>query len=76
VPVTEVFFLVGTFGLVLTLFLLFVRFFPMIAISEVKGVMPQANPHWEGYTQHHGGNGAAAPAVPAAAPAAATAGGH
>jgi len=52
VPVTEVLFLLGTFGLFFTLFLLFIRFFPVIAISEVKSVMPQANPHWEGY--HHG----------------------
>jgi hypothetical protein len=29
----------GTFGLFLTLFLLFVRFLPMIAVSEVKGMM-------------------------------------
>ena len=36
---------VGTFGLFLTLFLLFIRFLPMIAIAEVKGVMPQADPH-------------------------------
>ena len=36
---------IGTFGLFLTLFLLFIRFLPMIAISEVKGVMPQADPH-------------------------------
>src|SRR5215212_4172818 len=36
---------VGTFGLFLTLFLLFMRFLPMIAISEVKGVTPQADPH-------------------------------
>jgi molybdopterin-containing oxidoreductase family membrane subunit len=28
----------GTFGLFFTLFLLFARFLPMIAISEVKGV--------------------------------------
>ena len=49
VPVTEPFFLLGTFGLFFFLFLLFVRFFPVIAMSEVKGVMPQANPHWEGY---------------------------
>jgi len=35
----------GTFGVFLTLFLLFVRFFPMVAISEVKGIMPAANPH-------------------------------
>ncbi len=37
---------IGSFGLFLTLFLLFLRFFPMIAISEVKGVLPQANPHF------------------------------
>ena len=49
VPVTEVLFLLGTFGLFLTLFLLFIRFFPVIAISEVKAVLPQANPHWPGY---------------------------
>jgi len=36
---------VGTFGLFMTLFLLFMRFLPMIAISEVKGVTPQADPH-------------------------------
>ncbi len=43
---------VGTFGLFFTLFLLFLRFLPAVAIAEVKGVMPQANPHWEGYHQH------------------------
>jgi molybdopterin-containing oxidoreductase family membrane subunit len=36
---------IGTFGLFLTLFLLFMRFLPAIAISEVKGVVPQADPH-------------------------------
>jgi Ni/Fe-hydrogenase subunit HybB-like protein len=36
---------IGTFGLFLTLFLLFMRFLPMIAISEVKGVTPHADPH-------------------------------
>ncbi|MCX6895580.1 MAG: polysulfide reductase NrfD [Verrucomicrobia bacterium] len=35
----------GTFGLFFTLFLLFMRFLPMIAVSEVKGVTPQADPH-------------------------------
>ncbi len=34
----------GTFGLFFTLFLLFLRFLPMVAISEIKGVMPQADP--------------------------------
>jgi len=36
---------IGTFGLFFTCFLLFVRFVPMIAISEVKGVTPQSDPH-------------------------------
>ena len=36
---------VGSFGLFCTLFLLFMRFLPMIAIAEVKGVTPQADPH-------------------------------
>ncbi|MBN2412521.1 polysulfide reductase NrfD [candidate division KSB1 bacterium] len=36
---------IGSFGLFLTLFLLFVRFLPIIAMSEVKGVLPQADPH-------------------------------
>ena len=35
----------GTFGLFLTLFLLFIRFLPAVAIAEVKGVTPMANPH-------------------------------
>ncbi len=37
--------LVGSFGLFFTLFLLFIRFIPIIAASEVKGVLPQAKPH-------------------------------
>tara|TARA_A100001037_G_C15083613_1_gene605489 strand:+ start:50 stop:1474 length:1425 start_codon:yes stop_codon:yes gene_type:complete len=36
---------VGTFGFFMALFLLFIRFLPLIAISEVKGVTPQADPH-------------------------------
>jgi molybdopterin-containing oxidoreductase family membrane subunit len=35
----------GTIGLFMTLFLLFIRFLPMIAMAEVKGVMPQAKVH-------------------------------
>ncbi len=34
----------GTFGLFLTLFLLFLRFVPLIAIAEVKSVLPQGDP--------------------------------
>jgi len=37
---------IGSFGLFFTLFCLFLRFLPVIAISEVKGVMPQASPHY------------------------------
>ncbi len=36
---------VGSLGIFMTLFLLFCRFLPMLAISEVKNVLPQANPH-------------------------------
>jgi molybdopterin-containing oxidoreductase family membrane subunit len=35
---------IGTFGIFLTLFLLFAKFLPIIAISEVKGVMPGSQP--------------------------------
>jgi molybdopterin-containing oxidoreductase family membrane subunit len=38
-------FLVGSFGLFFTLFLLFLRYLPMIAMSEVKGVLPMADSH-------------------------------
>lgn len=34
---------IGSFGLFFTMFLLFLKWLPMIAISEVKGVMPEAN---------------------------------
>jgi Ni/Fe-hydrogenase subunit HybB-like protein len=37
---------VGTFGLFGTFFLLFLKFLPQLAIAEVKGVMPVANPHY------------------------------
>jgi len=37
--------LIGSFGLFLTMFCLFVRFLPMVAMSEVKGVLPQARVH-------------------------------
>lgn len=40
---------IGSFGLFFTLFLLFLRFLPMIALSEVKGILPQANPHHRGF---------------------------
>jgi molybdopterin-containing oxidoreductase family membrane subunit len=49
--------LIGSFGLFFTLFLVFLRFVPMVAISEVKAVLPQADPHF--YDDHgdgHAGN--------------------
>jgi molybdopterin-containing oxidoreductase family membrane subunit len=43
----------GTIGLFIFLFLLFIRFLPMIAMSEVKGVLPEADPH-HGHGHGHG----------------------
>lgn len=37
---------VGTFGFFMMNFLLFLRFLPVIAIGEVKGVLPQSDPHY------------------------------
>ncbi|MEM1269413.1 MAG: NrfD/PsrC family molybdoenzyme membrane anchor subunit [Bacteroidota bacterium] len=56
---------VGTFGLFFTLFLLFLRFFPMVAIAEVKGVMPEADPH---FYDHSHGDGHTHEAEPTAVP--------
>ncbi len=44
--------LVGSFGLFFSLFLLFVRFLPIVAMSEVKGVLPQADPHYYEHAEH------------------------
>ena len=41
----DILMLIGSFGLFFTLFLLFLRFVPMIAMSEIKGVLPEADPH-------------------------------
>jgi len=43
---------VGTIGLFLTLFLLFSKYLPVIAISEIKGVMPGSQPTHHG-DEHH-----------------------
>lgn len=40
----------GTFGFFLMNFLLFIRFLPVIAIAEVKGVLPHSNVH---HDEHH-----------------------
>ena len=47
--------LIGSFGLFFTLFCLFIRYLPMVAIAEIKGVMSAADPH---------GHGGAPPVVP------------
>jgi molybdopterin-containing oxidoreductase family membrane subunit len=49
--------LVGSFGLFFTLFLLFCRYLPVIAMSEVKNVIPHDN------HGHHGDEHAAHPAT-------------
>ena len=40
--------LAGSFGLFFTLFLLFCRFLPVVAMAEVKTLLPQAHPHLHG----------------------------
>nr|MDA3942877.1 hydrogenase [Bacteroidota bacterium] len=42
---------VGTLGLFFTLFLLFIRVFPVIAIAEVKSVLKSSGDHKK--TAHH-----------------------
>ncbi len=44
----EVLTLMGSFGLFLTLFLLFCRYLPMVAMAEVKGVLPSQQSHAHG----------------------------
>ncbi|NJL28413.1 MAG: polysulfide reductase NrfD [Thermoanaerobaculia bacterium] len=39
----------GSFGLFFTMFTLFVRFLPMVAMAEVKSVLPQAHVHAGGH---------------------------
>jgi molybdopterin-containing oxidoreductase family membrane subunit len=41
----EIWTFIGTFGIFLSLFLLFMRFLPMICMFEVKLVTPEADPH-------------------------------
>jgi molybdopterin-containing oxidoreductase family membrane subunit len=36
---------IGSLGAFFMMYLLFVKFLPFIAISEVKGATPQGNPH-------------------------------
>jgi molybdopterin-containing oxidoreductase family membrane subunit len=52
--------LLGSFGLFFSLFLLFIRWLPMVAIAEVKVIMHNARSHGE-TRRHEGGADAAAP---------------
>jgi molybdopterin-containing oxidoreductase family membrane subunit len=47
----EVSIFAGTFGIFLTLFLLFAKYIPVIAIAEVKAILPGAQPQ---HSSHHG----------------------
>lgn len=49
----------GTFGIFLTLFLVFIRWLPMICIFEVKAVLPEADPHHGHDEGHHAAPAAA-----------------
>jgi hypothetical protein len=46
---------IGTCGFFTWLFLVFIRFLPVIAIAEVKGVVPEADPHHHD-KDHKGGH--------------------
>jgi molybdopterin-containing oxidoreductase family membrane subunit len=46
----DVLMLLGSFGLFMTFFLLFIRFLPVLAIAEIKAIMPQADPHGHGHS--------------------------
>jgi molybdopterin-containing oxidoreductase family membrane subunit len=47
----EIWTFIGTFGIFLSLFLLFMRFLPMIAMSEIKIVTPEADPHHHSHSK-------------------------
>jgi molybdopterin-containing oxidoreductase family membrane subunit len=42
----------GTIGVFFTLFLLFMRWLPMVSMTEVKGTMPEADPHFHKKDAH------------------------
>lgn len=46
--------LAGSFGLFFTLFLLFCRYLPVVAVSEIKNVMPEARPGHGGHNERGG----------------------
>ncbi|MGI8605251.1 MAG: NrfD/PsrC family molybdoenzyme membrane anchor subunit [Verrucomicrobiales bacterium] len=44
----EIWTFIGSIGFFLMNFLLFVRFLPVIAMAEIKGVLPKSDPHYHG----------------------------
>ena len=42
----------GSFGLFMTFFLLFIRYLPVLAIAEIKAIMPKADPHGHGHSYY------------------------
>ncbi len=50
--IIDIFTYMGTLGLFFSCFLLFIRWIPMIAVAEVKGVLPAADPHF-GHAHAH-----------------------
>ncbi|TAK25232.1 MAG: hydrogenase [Myxococcaceae bacterium] len=54
----------GSLGLFFTLFLLFLRWVPMIAIAELKSILPEADPHFgEHHDEAHEGDSHGEPAL-------------
>ncbi|MEO1277906.1 MAG: NrfD/PsrC family molybdoenzyme membrane anchor subunit, partial [Planctomycetota bacterium] len=48
---------VGSCGIFLTLFLLFLRFMPIFPIAEIKAILPEADPHGHGHDHGHDDRG-------------------
>jgi len=48
----EIILFVGTIGMFLTLFLLFLKFLPCINIAEVKWTLPESDPHFDDIHAH------------------------
>ncbi len=61
----------GTIGVFFTLFLLFIRWMPLIAMAEVKGVLPGSHPHLDDHDAHHA-NARTVSAAPASSTVGAT----
>ncbi len=49
----EISIFIGTFGIFLSLFLLFAKFVPVIAIAEVKSILPGSQPSHANHTEGH-----------------------